>query len=253
VAAPHAITDAQRAEAHEHIRDHALGEAERIARLSRIREFVLGAQDGLLVPLGVVTGMAAANPARSLLIVAGLAEAFAGAVAMGSGSYLASRAEEQLFESEIADETQEIVDHHDREVAELALVLEEEGLPRPQAESVALGLAANPNVFVRTKVQKELGLSPDLGAAALGDAFVVGCTYLVAAIIPLWPYFFMAVRSALWVSVTCTLVALFGLGLAKARVARMPWLPSALQVLAIGSLSAGLGYLIGHLVSGWAG
>ena len=32
----------------------------RRTRLSRIREFVLGAQDGLMVPLGVVTGMAAA-------------------------------------------------------------------------------------------------------------------------------------------------------------------------------------------------
>jgi vacuolar iron transporter family protein len=119
------ITDAHRAEAEAHIRDHALGEAARIAKLSRIREFVLGAQDGLLVPLGVVTGMAAANPSRALLVVAGLAEAFAGAVAMGSGSFLASRAEEQLYESEIADETQEIVDYHAREVAELALVLED--------------------------------------------------------------------------------------------------------------------------------
>jgi VIT1/CCC1 family predicted Fe2+/Mn2+ transporter len=197
--------------------------------------------------------MAAANPSRSLLVVAGLAEAFAGAVAMGSGSYLASRAEEQLFESEIADEAQEIVEHPNREIAELALVLETEGLPRAQAESVALGLAANPNVFVRTKVQKELGLSPDLGTAALGDAIVVGGTYLIAAIIPLWPYFFMALRTALWVSIACTLGALFTLGVAKARIARMAWLPSGLQVLVIGSISAGLGYLIGHLVAGWTG
>jgi vacuolar iron transporter family protein len=98
-----------------------------------------------------------------------------------------------------------------------------------------------------------LGLSPDLGAAALGDAVVVGGTYLLAAIIPLWPYFFMALHSALWVSIACTLVALAGVGIAKARVARMAWLPSAIQVVVIGSLSAGLGYLIGHLVSGWAG
>lgn len=82
-----AVTDAARAEAEQHILGHSLGEAARIARLSRVREFVLGAQDGLLVPLGVVTGMAAANPSRSLIIIAGLAEAVAGAVAMGSGSY----------------------------------------------------------------------------------------------------------------------------------------------------------------------
>jgi len=120
---PPEIGDQMRAEAEQHIAEHALGEAERIARLSRIREFVLGAQDGLLVPLGVVTGMAAAHPARSLIIVAGLAEAVAGAISMGGGSYLASEAEEQLFASEIASEGQEIAEFPERETAELALVL----------------------------------------------------------------------------------------------------------------------------------
>ena len=180
------INEESRAAAALHITEHALGEAERIARLSRVREFVLGAQDGLLVPLGVVTGMAAAHPGRTLIIVAGLAEAVAGAVAMGSGSYLASEAEEKLYEAEIRDEGAEIEQYPERETAELALILEKEGLPREQAEQVALGLAANPNVFLRTKVQKELGLSPDMGGAAFGDALVVGGTYLCAAIIPLW-------------------------------------------------------------------
>ena len=55
---------AARSEATRHIQEHSLGEAARIGRLSRIREFVLGAQDGLLVPLGVVTGMARAPRPR---------------------------------------------------------------------------------------------------------------------------------------------------------------------------------------------
>src|SRR5438270_5440049 len=63
--------DQLRLQAREHIRDHARKEAARIERLSRVREFVLGAQDGLLVPLGVVTGMAAANPGRSAILLAG--------------------------------------------------------------------------------------------------------------------------------------------------------------------------------------
>src|SRR4249919_2789617 len=146
-----------RDEATLHIQEHSRGEAARIGRLSRIREFVLGAQDGLLVPLGVVTGMAAAHPARSLIIVAGLAEAFAGAISMGGGSYLASQAEEQLDASEIGAESHEIEEHPQRETDELAIVLEREGLSRAQAEVVAYGLASDPNVFLRTKVQKELG------------------------------------------------------------------------------------------------
>jgi len=247
------ITDAARLEAEAHIRDHALGEADRIAKLSRVREFVLGAQDGLLVPLGVVTGMAAANPTRALIVVAGLAEAVAGAISMGGGSYLASEAEEQLYRTEIASEGKEIDEFPERETIELALILEREGLPPAQAEIVARGLAANREVFLRTKVEKELGLSPDAGGAALGDAAVVGVTYLGAAVVPLWPYFFFSLNVALGISLLCTLLALFAVGIAKGRVTRLSLLRSGLQVMVIGSVSAGVGYAIGHLVTAVAG
>jgi vacuolar iron transporter family protein len=246
-----------RAEAREaaarHIQEHSLGEAARIGKLSRIREFVLGAQDGLLVPLGVVTGMAAANPARSLIIVAGLAEAVAGAISMGGGSYLASQAEEQLYLSEIAAEGREIDEFPQRETDELALVLEREGLPRDRAESVARGLASNPNVFLRTKVEKELGLSADTGGAAAGDAAVVGATYLGAAIVPLWPYFLFSLHTALAISLACTLFALFAVGVAKGRVTRLSLARSGVQVMIVGSLSAGIGFAIGHVVTAFSG
>jgi VIT1/CCC1 family predicted Fe2+/Mn2+ transporter len=244
-----AQSDALRAEASEHIREHARGEAARIERLSRVREFVLGAQDGLLVPLGVVTGMAAAHPGRPAILVAGLAEAVAGCIAMGGGSYLASEAEEGLYAAEMADEAREIDDEPEREVAELALILEDEGLPRAAAERVAGGLAADPQVFLRTKIQKEHGLSPDTGGAAVGDALVVGATYMGAAVIPLWPYIVLPLMTpALVTSVACTLIALFALGVVKGRVARQPWLRAGLQVLLIGTLSAAVGFAIGHAV-----
>ena len=133
-------------------------------------------------------------------------------------------------------------------------MLEQEGLPRAQAEQVATGLAANPNVFLRTKVQKELGLSPDVGGAARGDALVVGGTYLGAAIVPLWPYLAVRARTPRsWSACSCTLAALFALGVAKGRVARMSLVASGLQVAIVGSISAGLGYAIGRLVSAIAG
>ncbi len=243
-----------RAAARRHIEEHVLEEASRIERLSRVREFVLGAQDGLLVPLGVVTGMAAANPGRAAILVAGLAEAVAGCIAMGGGSYLASEAEEALYAAEIADERREVEDEPEREVLELALVLEDEGLPREEAERVADGLAQNPDVFLRTKVQKELGLSPDVGGAALGDALVVGLTYLGAAIIPLWPYAVLPlIAPALVVSLACTLVALFVLGVVKGTIASQRLLVAGLQVLAIGSVSAAVGFGIGHLVTAIVG
>jgi VIT1/CCC1 family predicted Fe2+/Mn2+ transporter len=131
-----------------------------IERLSRVREFVLGVPDKLLVPLGVVTGMAPANPGRGAILVAGIAEAVAGRIAMGSGSYLASGAEEGLYAAEIADEGREIDEEPAREIAELALVLEDEGLPRDAAERVAHGLAANPKAVPTHQDRKSSAYHP---------------------------------------------------------------------------------------------
>ncbi|HET8980174.1 MAG TPA: VIT1/CCC1 transporter family protein [Solirubrobacteraceae bacterium] len=241
--------DRLRAEAEQHIRDHVMGERARVERVSRIRELVLGAQDGLLVPLGVVSGMAAANPGRAAILVAGFAEAVAGCIAMGAGSYLASEAEEAFYRAEIDDERREVIEFPDRERTELALALEQEGLPRDEAGRVAAGLASNPNVFLRTKVEKELGLSPEVGGAALGDGIVVGLSYLLAAIVPLWPYVAFGRLTALAVSVACTLVALFALGVVKGRVGRQRAARAGLQVLLIGGVSAAVGFAIGHLVT----
>jgi len=210
---------------------------------------VLGFQDGLLVPLGVVTGMAAANPGRAVILVAGLAEAVAGSIAMGAGSYLASEAEESFYRAEIDAEAREIEEFPEREHAELALVLEREGLPRADAERVAAGLAANVDVFLRTKVEKELGLSADVGGAAAGDGLVVGLSYLLAAVVPLWPYVAFGRVTALAVSVACTLVALYALGAFKGRVARQRRGHAGFQVLIIGGLSATVGFIVGKLVT----
>jgi len=94
---------------------------------------VLGFQDGLLVPLAVVTGLAGADVASSTVLVGGLAEAAAGALAMGTGAFLASQAENQLFRTEIADEEAELDDHPEIEREELAILLREEGLSEQDA------------------------------------------------------------------------------------------------------------------------
>lgn len=239
----------ERGAVEQHIREHVAGERARVERVSRIRELVLGVQDGLLVPLGVVSGMAAANPGRAAILVAGLAEAVAGAIAMGAGSFLASEAEEAFYRAEIDDERIELERYPKREQAELAVALEREGLPRGEAVRVAAGLASDPNVFLRTKVEKELGLSPEVGGAAVGDGIVVGLSYLLAAIVPLWPYVAFGRLTALPVSVACTLVALFCLGVLKGRVGRQREGLAGLQVLAIGGVSAAVGFGIGHLVT----
>jgi VIT1/CCC1 family predicted Fe2+/Mn2+ transporter len=53
--------------------------------------------------------------------------------------------------------------------------------------------------------------------------------------------------TALAVSLVATGIALFALGVVKGKVARLHLVRSGVEVLVIGGISAGLGYLIGTL------
>src|SRR3954470_1962330 len=94
-------------------------ERERIQRLERIRQLVFGSLDGLLVPLGVVSGVAAGTGSTRAVVVAGLAEAFAGALSMGAGEFLAGRAEAQVQQAEVNDELAEIRENPGYELEEM--------------------------------------------------------------------------------------------------------------------------------------
>jgi len=232
----------------EELRLRALSERGRILRLSRVRELVLGFQDGLLVPLAVVTGLAAAAFAPITVIVGGLSEAAAGALAMGTASFLASQAENQLFESEIEDEESQIQEHPDVERLELEMLLSEEEFTPEDARLASEIIARSPMSLKKTMVEKELGLSYGKTKSERKDAAVVGMSYAGAALIPLWPYLLWHLALALPVSLVTTAVALFLLGTVKGRVVRTALVRSGLQVLCIGGGSAAIGYVIGLVI-----
>jgi VIT1/CCC1 family predicted Fe2+/Mn2+ transporter len=229
------------------LRDHTIAERRRLSRFTRIRELVLGFQDGLLVPLGVVTGLAGAAVGTTAVIVGGVSEAAAGALAMGTGAYLSSNAENRLIVSEIADQRAEALDHADLEQLELQVLLQEEGLSAADARTASEAIGHSLDTLVKTKVEKELGLPFHDTETAKGDAWVVGASYAAAALVPLWPYFFFSMNVALVLSLISTGCALFALGVLKGRVTREALVRSGLQVLVIGAVSAGIGYLIGGL------
>jgi predicted membrane protein (TIGR00267 family) len=183
------------------------------------------------------------------VLVGGLAEGVAGALAMGTGAFLASQAENQLFRTEIADEEAELDDHPEVELQELEILLRADGLSEDDARIAADRIGRSRDAMIKTKVEKELGLAYEEGETALGDALIVGAAYAVAAAIPLWPYVVWSVDTALVVSLAVTAAALFTLGVVKGRVARLALVRSGVQVLVIGGASAAIGYLIGALLS----
>jgi hypothetical protein len=105
-----------------------LTERDRIDRLSRVRDLVFGSLDGLIVPLGVVSGVAGGIGDSRAVIVAGIAEAFAGALSMGAGEFIAGRSEAQVQQTEVRKELAEMRDAPKYEFDELVRIYEQEGM-----------------------------------------------------------------------------------------------------------------------------
>jgi VIT1/CCC1 family predicted Fe2+/Mn2+ transporter len=232
----------------EALRRWALDSRPRIERSSRIRELVLGAQDGLIGTLGLLTGLAVAHAASKTIAIAGFAEMAASALSMAAGVFLSSQAENDLYRGAIADELAEMEDHPEVERLELQYLLEEEGMPADDARAVSEILARHPHSHVRMTVEKELGLAFGEHRTAVGDALVVGAMFIAAAWVPVFPYLFWDVHTALAVSLGATAAALIVVGVLKARIAGLRRLQSGLQVLAIGGGAALIGFVVGELI-----
>jgi len=78
-------------------------------------------------------------------------------------------------------------------------------------------------------------------------ALIMFISYLLCGLIPLSPYFFIAVSQALWWSIGVSLLALVVLGFVSAEILRTKVLKNALRMVIIGGLAIGLGTIVGIL------
>ena len=217
----------------------------RVASLGRIREVVFGAQDGILSTVALVTSVAVALDSQTAVLVAGLAAAAAGTISMATGAYLGSRAEQDVQRAEIAREAQEIEEKPAEELAELVVIYQREGRTFEEARRMADEIAEDKELWLRTLVEKELGISPDETANPLKDAAAMGVSFLLAASVPIIPHIVLTGTAAISVSVASALVALFVLGSLKGRLVQKSPILQGLEVLGIGAVSAAIGFALG--------
>jgi VIT1/CCC1 family predicted Fe2+/Mn2+ transporter/rubrerythrin len=226
------------------------GERWRVAAFGRIREVVFGAQDGLLSTVALVTSVAVAGIGtdNTLILVAGLAAALSGMVSMSVGAFLSSRSEQEVQRAEIAKEAEELDAHPAEELAELVVLYQREGLRFNQAREMAEHIASDKDLWLRTLVEKELGLSPDIISNPIKDAMAMGAAFIVAALVPIFPYFFIDDGPAIGTSIGAALAGLFVLGMGKGYIVHKSPIVQGMEMLIIGAVAAGIGYGLGIAV-----
>jgi VIT1/CCC1 family predicted Fe2+/Mn2+ transporter len=231
----------------EWLREHLESERREASVLSEVREAVFGAQDGLTSVLAVVSTVGGATGQPFPVLVAGLAATLAGIFSMAAGEYMSSKSQREIFQAQIATEAREVEERPFEAEAEVAFLLEREGLSHETAARVAHDLAGNKQVLLKTMVEKELGIVAD-DANALRGAVVMGASFGLAALVPILPYLFLAVNIALWVSVLASAGMLFAMGALKSRWTGRHWLPSGLEIFGLGAVAGIAGYFFGTLL-----
>lgn len=232
----------------EEFRHHYLHDPHRTK--TEISDIILGGQDGLVNVLGVILGIAAATGDPWVIIVAGLSATFAESVSMSAVAYTSTIASANVYESEREREYRHIQKSPTLERDEVIEIYQRKGFGGELLEKIVDTITANRDVWVAVMMAEEHGLRPTNRSHALRSALVVGISAIVGSLIPMMPFFISSipVHISMILSVLVAALTLFIVGVYKAKLTIGNPGKSGLEMAAIGTLSALVGYAVGLLL-----
>lgn len=217
-------------------------------RPSYLREIILGGQDGVVNVLGLTLGVAAATSNPQLVIIAGLAAAFAESVSMAAVAYTSGKAESDYYYGQMEKEKMEMEGLPEIERQEVKLILMREGLKGRELEKAVDDVCRDKEKWLNLMMSEELGLSEPEKGKPMKDAGVVGVSSVVGSFIPVLPFLLLDVGPAKWVSLAIAVATLFAAGAVKAKMTIGDWKKEGIEMAAIGTAAALVGYLVGALL-----
>ncbi len=223
---------------------------------SWIGDAIYGVNDGLGAVFGVISGMAGATSGSSasgaltgdrVVLVSGMVAMLASALSMGSSAFMATKSEREVYDAEIGREKAEIEQSPEHEKEELTLLLQLKGFTEDEATAMAERISHDPDLFLKTMAQEELGLSerhfpnPFIGAVSAALSTAVG------GIVPIIPFFFVHGTIAVIAAAIVGMAAHFAVGAAKSIITARSWWASGFEMTVIGFITGGVTFGIGKL------
>ncbi|MFA6042695.1 MAG: VIT1/CCC1 transporter family protein [Patescibacteria group bacterium] len=216
--------------------------------LSReIREVVFGIEDSLVSTMGVITGVAGGTASKGTVIMTGLVVVVVEAVSMAAGSYLSSKSKRQADERGLRELRDFVAKEPARAEALLTQAYQHRGFQPAEIQILLRRVVPNQKLLAEELNAHKLHVDLPIHEAPTENAWYMGISYILAGIIPILPYAFFSVRTAIVVSVVCTAIALFLLGVGKAKLVQQRPLRSGLEMFIISLCAAAIGFIIGKV------
>ena len=215
---------------------------------NNLRAAILGATDGLASNFCLLMGVAGGGAHTPTILLTGVAGLVAGACSMALGEWLSVTNAREMAKSQIDREVEDLKERSDWERKELALLHEAKGLSEEDARRAADRIIAQDPSALESLARDELlldaaqmGVSPTSAAAYSFFLFSVG------AIVPLLPFFFASSGSGIAASISCSLTALFILGLLTSFFNGRSPMFSGLRQVGIGAAAAAVTFIVGRI------
>ena len=206
---------------------------------------IYGANDGLASVFGIVAGVSGATGGSSFVLTAGAAGAFASALSMATGAYLAERSEVEVAEANVERERQEIAEHPEEEREELSLFYQLKGIDEETADAMAEQLSRRPDAMLKALAAEEFGVTPGDSGDAAQAAIAAGISTGLGAMIPVIPFIFTHGTGAILISAGISIFAHFLVGAAKSLFTLRIWWAAGLEMTLAGIIVGGATFLVG--------
>ncbi len=212
-----------------------------------LRDIILGGQDGLVNSLGIILGISAATSDTKILIAAVLAALFAESISMGAVAYTSALSQRDYYNSERKKEEREVEEIPEKEKDEIRQIYTQKGFKGKVLEEIVQTISKDKKIWVDIMMDEELHIAPVDTKAVLKSSIIVTVATSIGHLIPLFPFFFTAHLTGLFISLGISIISLFAVGMYQALSLVGSWWKSGSRMVAIGMAAAIIGFLIAKL------
>lgn len=211
-----------------------------------MRDIILGVNDGLISTFLLVVAVVGGGLDATQVLLTGVAGALAGMISMSIGEYLATKAQQEVFDAEIALEKIHLRDHRDVEKEQLTEMLGTMGLVDKDLHTVVEIINNNDEAMLNMHAALEFGVVEGEQRSPIGAAMTSGALFLMGALPSVVPFIiFDDTSTSLLTAVVLVGIGLFSVGAVKTLQTKKPWLTSGLENLGLGLAAGVLSYFVG--------
>ncbi|MEM9821596.1 MAG: VIT1/CCC1 transporter family protein [Bacteroidota bacterium] len=217
-------------------------------------EFIYGGIDGSITTFAIVAGSVGADLNSAIIIVLGFANLLADGFSMSIGAYLAAKSEQDNYTKHANLKAKQIEQYPELEQQRIKTIYERKGFRGKLLKKSVEHVIKSKTIWLDELMRNDLDMIEDKRSPIM-IGWMTYCAFLIFGFIPImvyvWDYCFgLNANLFLWASIFTSLSFLL-IGWLKALVNETSKWRSVLDTMALGTLAAGVAYLIGDVLEKW--